>query len=121
MPEFVFHALLVKVNAYLLSTFIFAIVKYLLLFFTYFLLDSFSFIDLLILKLSILCHRCSITFSLVCHSSSTLCSFKYFNLYFIASRIYACLLRKDFLFQNYKTIFCSLFHNVRLICLHLCL
>lgn len=107
MPEFVFHALLVKVNAYLLSTFIFAIVKYLLLFFTYFLLDSLSFIDLLellILKLSILSHRCRITFSLVCHSSLTLCSFKYFNLYFVVSRIYG-MLRKAFLFQNYETIF----------------
>lgn len=102
-------ALLVRVNVYLCVYFCFChwkILFHLFLFcFTYFSIGFFVFIDLLelsILRLLILCCMCWKLFSLVCHLF--LCSFKYFNLYFMESRIYG-LLRKAFLFQNYKAIF----------------
>lgn len=83
-----------------------------LFYFTYFSIGFFVFIDLLelsILRLLILCRMYWKLFSLVCHLF--LCSFKYFNLYFMESRIYG-LLRKAFLFQNYKAVFfCSLSHS----------
>lgn len=99
MPEFAVHALLVKVNAYLLSTFISAIVKYLFVFSTYFSIGLchflFDLLEFFILRLLILCHICCRTFSLVRHLPLTSCSFKYFNLYFMVSRIYG-MLRKAF-------------------------
>lgn len=77
-------------------------------------------LELFILRLLIiLCHICCRTFSLARHFSLTLCSFKYFNLYFMVSRIYV-LLKKAFLVQNYKAIFFySVLYGVGLICLHL--
>lgn len=77
-------------------------------------------LELFILRLLIiLCRICCRTFSLVRHLSLTLCSCKYFNLYFMYLGFMSCL-RKPFLVQNYKAIFfCSVLYSVRLICLHL--
>lgn len=122
MPAFVSHALLVKVNAYLLSTFIFTTVKHLSVILTYFSIGLFClfFIDLLelfILRLQTLCHICCRMFSLVCHLSLTLCSFKYFNLYFMVSRIYS-MLRKAFpILKLHSYFFCGLFRRINLFAL----
>lgn len=70
-------------------------------------------LELFILKPLILCHICCRTFSLDCHVS--LCSFKYFNLYFMASGIYG-MFRGDFPIPK-LFFFCSLFHSVNLFAL----